>query len=197
MAPVFVVSGWMRSGTSMLMRALEAGGMDAAYRGSRDEMADRAADEHWHPQHGHGLYELERADYSTPGFPRGYEGRLVKCLRGSPARMSWMLGGIRVVYMLRDFEEIRQSYGAFFPASIPPSVEWLARETDANLTAIGGRDHVDLMTLRYEAVLADPVAELGRVGAFVGVPLDVGAAARVVDPALRRFRAVELVPGIV
>jgi len=35
---LYVVSGFMRTGTSMMMRALEAGGMDASYRQSRETM---------------------------------------------------------------------------------------------------------------------------------------------------------------
>ena len=76
---LYVVSGFMRTGTSMMMKALEAGGLDACYKQSREEMKNRYADEHYDPNIG-GLYELERKDYQKPNFPRDYEGKLIKCL---------------------------------------------------------------------------------------------------------------------
>lgn len=197
MAPVYVVSGWMRTGTSMMMQALAAGGMDAAYRPGRDQMVARYADDAYHPNGG-GLWELERRDYLAAGFPAGYEGRLIKCLRRGPARMVQSPGGIRVVYMLRDPEEIRQSFMAFFPRSRPPGVRQLEAENARNLEAIRARDDVAVITMHYvDEVLADPAAALHRVADHFGVQLDVAAAAAVVDPARRRYRASELVPGIV
>ena len=71
---LYVVSGFMRTGTSMMMKALEAGGLEACYRQSREEMRLRFADEHYDPNVG-GLYELEREDYREKGFPRKYEGK--------------------------------------------------------------------------------------------------------------------------
>lgn len=193
--PVYVIGGWMRSGTSMMMRALRAGGMDVAYSPAREETRRRHADQWYDPNAG-GLLELDQADYQAPGFPAGYEGRLIKCLRSGPSRMAHMPGGIRVVYMLRDHEEQRQSLLAFF-GRVPPSVQQLEAETARNLAAIRARADIALMTLEYTTVLADPHAAMAGVARFFGVRLDVAAAAAVVDPALYRYRAPELVPGIV
>ena len=110
---VYVVSGFMRTGTSMMMRALESGGMTACYRQSRDEMRLRFADEHYDPNIG-GLYELAPKDYQDKNFPEPYKGKLIKGLNFCVPRMKVMPDGIRVVLMLRDKEEIRQSYDAFF-----------------------------------------------------------------------------------
>ena len=76
---IYVVSGFMRTGTSMMMKALEAGGMDASYKQSRDVMKDHYADEYYNPNIG-GLYELEKQDYQKWDFPRDYEGKLIKAL---------------------------------------------------------------------------------------------------------------------
>ena len=108
---LYVVSGFMRTGTSMMMKALEAGGMDACYRQSRDEMKNRFADEHYDPNIG-GLYELERGDYQKPDFPKGYEGKLIKALNQGIPKMA-VMPEIRAVFMRRDAEEIRQSYMPF------------------------------------------------------------------------------------
>ena len=58
---LYIVSGFMRTGTSMMMKALEAGGLEAAYQQSREAMRKRYADEHYDPNVG-GRYELRRRD---------------------------------------------------------------------------------------------------------------------------------------
>jgi len=72
-----VVSGFMRTGTFMMMKALQAGGLDASYSQSRDTMKDRWKDEHYDPNIG-GLYELNRKEYKQKNFPRQFDGRLIK-----------------------------------------------------------------------------------------------------------------------
>jgi len=57
----YIISGYMRSGTSMLMRCLVAGGMQAAY----DEECERP-------------YELCPEKIRQISFPRDYEGCLLK-----------------------------------------------------------------------------------------------------------------------
>ena len=57
----YFVSGFMRSGTSMMMACLEAGGMDVAHREQRNQMLEQYSDENYSPNEG-GLYELSRVD---------------------------------------------------------------------------------------------------------------------------------------
>ncbi len=58
-------------------------------------------------------------------------------------------------------------------------VRWLTR-----------RPEVAVLPLRYEAVLSDPKGTATRVATFLGVPLNIAAAAQAVDPALRRQTAI-------
>ena len=113
---VYIVSGYMRTGTSMMMRALEEGGMKAINKQSRDKMKNRYKDEHYDPNIG-GLYELEINDYLKFDFPKKYKGKLIKMLWGGVANFAPM-SSVRIVFMLRDEEEIRQSFDAFFGRQI-------------------------------------------------------------------------------
>lgn len=195
MQPTYVVSGWMRSGTSMMMRALEAGGMEACYRVSRDVMKNRYADEHYDPNLG-GLYELERKDYAAPDFPAGYEGKLIKALRMGVANMNVMPGGIKCLFMLRDPEEQRQSYMAFFGGQAP-TVEVISQQVErARLGAYNRRD-TEVLELAYRDVIEVPYQSFERVKAFFGVDLDVAKAAAIVDPELYRYRLEALEVGVV
>lgn len=191
---VYVVSGWMRSGTSMMMRALEAGGMDACYRQSRDEMKNRFADEHYDPNIG-GLYELERKDYRDPEFPRMYDGKLIKCLRMGLGRMR-VMDSIKVVFMRRDPEEQRQSYMGFFGGT-PPTVEQIQKQVAESLEAAYNRRDTSVLELDYPCVISNPAQSLERVQAFFGVDLDIHAAASTIDPVYYRYRKEELEVGVV
>ena len=191
---LYVVSGFMRTGTSMMMRALEAGGMDACYKQSRDVMKNRFADEHYDPNIG-GLYELERQDYREFGFPQKYEGKLIKALNNAVPRMAVMPHGIRVVFMRRDTEEIRQSYDAFFDQQLR-NINHLDRNMEDIIERIRNRkDVLSLDVLWYRKVLESPLEHLKtlRMNAW---PIDAKAAASVVDPTLCRFKLENLTVGI-
>lgn len=193
--PLYVVSGFMRSGTSMMMKALEAGGMEAVYRQSRDVMKDRFADAEYDPNIG-GLFELERADYQKPDFPHGYEGKLIKALRMGPGRMAVMPGGIRVVFMQRDPEEIRQSYMAFFGRS-DFTVEQIETDVERSLVAARNRRDTRVLEVWYRGVVENPRPWFERIRKFYGVPLDVNACASVVSDEWLRYRKEELEVGVV
>lgn len=191
--PVYVVSGFMRSGTSMMMKALEAGGMTAVYRQSRDEMKNRFADEHYDPNIG-GLYELKRQDYLKPDFPRGYEGKLIKALRGGPGRMQ-VMPSILVLWMTRDAEEIRQSYMAFFGRS-DFTVEQIEQDCKRNLQMARNRRDTRVMEVSYRGVVEDPEGWFKRIHNF-GFHIDEVKAAAVVSDEWLRYRREELEVGIV
>lgn len=192
--PVYVVSGFMRSGTSMMMQALIAGGMEAEYRESRDAMKNRFADEDYDPNPH--LFELERADYQKPDFPHGYEGKLIKALRMGPGRMAVTPGGIRVVFMRRDAEEIRQSYMAFFGRS-DFTVEQIETDVERSLAAARNRRDTRVLEVWYRGVVENPRPWFERIRKFYGVPLDVDACASVVSDEWLRYRKEELEIGVV
>lgn len=190
---IYVVSGYMRCGTSMMMRALEAGGLEACYRQSREEMRKRHADEHYDPNVG-GLYELEREDYQRPDFPLNYDGKLIKMLFGGIARVQ-PTKGMRVVFMRRDPEEIRQSYEAFFGTPLR-GADKIDRQLDATIAQLNNRkDVASLHVLQYRNVVENPLKyfELLREN---GWPIDIRKAAEAVDESLCRFKLEELTQGI-
>jgi hypothetical protein len=106
-----IVSGFMRSGTSMMMQALEAGGMQAVYSPKRDqEMNARWGQPDYLPNDSY--YELDGEDYLRGDLGARYDGKLIKCLWGGILRLP--PGDYRVVFMRRPAAEIRVSLLAFF-----------------------------------------------------------------------------------
>ncbi|MHC4728454.1 MAG: hypothetical protein ACYS17_14635 [Planctomycetota bacterium] len=179
----------------MMMKGLEAGGLDAAYRQSREKMREHFADKHYDPNIG-GLYELEQQDYINPEFPRQFDGKLIKGLNFCVPRMNVMKNGIRVVFMRRDAEEIRQSFDAFFDRSLQATNKMLNRRMERIVEQINNRRDVkSCNVLWYRDVVEDPgpyFTELHNDG----WPIDVDAAKNTVDPNYCRYKIEKLIPGI-
>lgn len=193
--PLYVVSGFMRTGTSMMMKALEAGGLEAKYQQSRNKMKDRFADDHYDPNIG-GLYELEVKDYRSPDFPIGYEGKLIKALGTGVPSMRVMKSGIRVIFMRRNAEEIRQSYQAFFNRNISINEEDFQHKMDILIESISNRkDVLSCDVLWFRDVVRSP-EKYFRLLKKSGWPINVSRCVKIIDSKYIRFKKEKLVKGV-
>lgn len=189
MKTTYFVSGFMRCGTSMMMQALEAGGLVASYDKSRNSMNDEFGDEFYKPNEG-GFYELSAKDYAKLNFPKDYEGTLVKCLMGGITNI--VPGNYKIVFMRRNFEEIRQSYEAFFNRPLNIKKEETFEELVAkNVGILKQRRDVVVEEIWFKDVVENPVKEFKRI-ADMGFPVDVEKASKIVKPDLRRFKLEDL-----
>lgn len=126
---LYIVSGFVRSGTSMMMDALIAGGMAAEWSRERDEAMNRKfADEHFKPNESY--REVALTEYSDLDFPLKYDGKLIKV-------MSWGLAQMRriphrIVFMLRDPWEIAESYERSFGKAMSINVRGIEMRVEAS-----------------------------------------------------------------
>lgn len=188
----YFVSGFMRSGTSMMMRALEAGGLDAVHNPVRNRLVEHHSDKFYSPNSG-GLYELTSTQYQEWGFPQRYKGKLVKCLYGGILRLA-AVDDFKVVFMRRDAEEIRQSYEAFFGTALPFGAAGVDDRLGLSLRTLRQRRDIDVVELQYRDVVSDPLAWMNLLRQR-GWPIDAEKAAAVVDPQQCRFRLETLTVG--
>jgi hypothetical protein len=183
----------MRSGTSMMMEALSKGGLEAAFDPKRDEFVSKCADGLYRPNP-RGVFEISFAEYSETGFPLRYEGKLIKVFPEGLSNLA--LHQYRVVFMLRDPEEIRQSYEAMFSTITSRRVQLnnYRQKMDAAIDYLKSRSDVQLNILEYRNVVQNPVSEFSYLRSE-GWPIDPEKAASVVDPNLYRFRRERLTVG--
>lgn len=187
--PIVVVSGLPRSGTSMAMKMLQAGGVGVVTDGVREADQDNPG----------GYYEDERIKdlhrIEEKGFLRQARGRAVKVisflLKDLPADNSY-----KVIFMERDLEEILASQEKMLAHRDEESATENERMRDVYVEhlrhvrfMVGYRRHFDTLFLDYREVLQRPEASARRINAFVGGGLDEQAMAEVVDPSLYRNRA--------
>ena len=191
---IYVITGFPRSGTSMMMQALQAGGMPISYSEARDRTVRGSRRDVWYDPNPTGLFEVEPPPTDDLEFPRQYEGYAIKVLWPGVLRMAQH--DYRIALMHRDPEEIRQSLEAFnnrdlfgkFPYT---AAKWL-RLRDHLVTRADVRS---LHTVDYADAVENPqrTFELLR---DAGWPLDSQAAATIVNPTLYRFQLDRLTVGI-
>lgn len=185
---VTVVSGVPRSGTSLVMQMLAAGGIPLQSDGAR--LPDRDNPRGY----------LEDALLRRLGSdPRAGE-RLVAA-RGRAAKLVHVLlrhlpvgPEYRVLLVERDLGAVVASQDAMLAragrggADLPARrlAEIYREQLDACRQALDARSDVRWLPLRYEVLLRDPEGESARIAAFLGGDLDTAAMRGAVDPALCR-----------
>lgn len=175
--PTVIVSGFARTGTTTMMRMLEAGGIDVL----ADDQSKRRLNVH-HPT---GTYEIrDIGTYLAESEPRDTAGRAIKIVT---QYLEWlpMDRPVRVIYMVRNVHEIVASL-------LAQKVIW----EDDPVTAIGrGRRlladfAVPQLDVNYHDMTHYPRATATAVAEFVSpgldMDLDLDAMARVIDPAARQ-----------
>lgn len=183
---VTIVSGLPRSGTSLMMQMLEAGGLPALTDGIR------AAD----ASNPRGYYELEAVKNTAadPSWLSGAAGRAVKMvsmlLYDLPSGREY-----NVIFMQRDLDEVIRSQEAMLERlgrERGPEPGEMKRHYVAHLDRLerwlGRRADMRVLRVNFNEIMAEPGRHAERVREFLGVPLNVRAMCSVVDAGLYRER---------
>jgi len=185
---VTIVSGLPRSGTSMMMQMLTAGGIPVYSDGKRIPDEDNPR----------GYLEHEKATQlhrDTSWVPEA-RGRVVKIVAHL---LPYLPAGeeYRIVFMHRALEEVTASQSAMlqrlgreggglgekqlarvYAGQLVRVQDWLKRAPG-----------VHVLHVQYGEALEDPAATAERLGEFLGEPFERSRAAGAADPGLRRQRA--------
>ena len=186
--PIVIVSGLPRSGTSMMMKMLEAGGVPIMTDAVRTADVDNPK----------GYYEYERVkDLETEAdksYVREGRGKALKVI-------SFLLKELpddnyyRVVFMRRDLDEVMSSQNKMLDRRGEKSIddrEMMAEAYRNHLAAVKilvrKRPNFEMLEVRYDQAVKDPSAAVRAVNAFLGGTLDEPAMRAAVDAELYRNR---------
>jgi hypothetical protein len=182
---VTVVSGLPRSGTSMVMRMLEAGGIAAITDG------ERAADE----DNPLGYYELE-AVKRLPASAEWLDTAGGKAVKVISALLDKLPPGpaYRVIFVERDLQEVLASQRRMLERRGEPTdrvrddqmAAMFAKHVALVLEKARARPEMRVLVLRHGDILANPRAATARIYDFLGGGLDYEAMSRAVDAKLWR-----------
>ena len=186
--PLVVVSGLPRSGTSMTMKMLQAGGLPLVQDGIRTADEDNPK----------GYFELERvkdlANQTDWSWLAGSRGKGIKIisylLKELPSDLNY-----KVLFMRRDLREILASQakmlerrGEEHEADDERMMDLFGNDLWKVNYLMKHRPQFETLTLQYTEVLANPLEQAEQIRDFLGIHLDVEKMADVVDPNLYRNR---------
>ena len=184
--PVYVVSGLPRSGTSMMMKILEAGGLEPMTDKIRQADGDNPK----------GYYELEavKRTKSDPSWLGDADGKVVKViaqlLADLPSDKKY-----KVVFMRRNLNEILasqkkmlQNRGEENQSTDHDMKNIFASHVEETEMWMRKSEHLDVLFVSYNRMQSDSEAQINRIAKFVGVDLNKEKMAEVVDPTLYRQR---------
>ena len=188
--PIVVVSGLPRSGTSMMMRMLEAGGLAILSDGERAADIDNPK----------GYFEFERIKNLEKETDKSY----LRAARGKAVMViSFLIKDLpdendyRVLFMRRDLDEVLASQqkmidrlGSADAEAEAAAMKEAFRNDIARVRVLcRTRPNFELIELRYQEAIADPAAASRAVNQFLGGRLDEAAMRAAVDATLYRNRA--------
>ena len=180
-----IVSGLPRSGTSMMMRMLEAGGIEILTDGERKANADNP----------NGYYELEVVKRMSENkeWLKNSSGKAVKVisqlLKALPANYHY-----KVIFMRRNMQEILASQKQMLIRRGQPT----DRASDTELAALfhkhlediekwlAQQDNFDVMYVSYNEILKNPKVYAKKIQTFLGNGVSAEKMLAVVDRDLYR-----------
>ena len=192
---ITIVSGLPRSGTSMMMKMLEAGGVPVLTDRLRTPDEDN-------PE---GYYELERVKQLEHDqvWLEDARGKVVKViaalLKHLPPDYAY-----QVIYMRRSIDEVLASQRQMLIRRGEPSDvmsdermgELFRRHVTQVRTWIAEQPNIQVLDVDYGEILAHPLEQAERLNQFLGITLDVDSMVEVVNPDLYRQRAADNVRPI-
>jgi hypothetical protein len=185
---IIVVSGLPRSGTSMAMRMLAAGGVPLVMDGIRTADEDNP----------NGYFEDER----VKNLAQNLDKKWLQDARGKAIKIIAALlenvpdaNNYKLVFMRRNLHEVLASQAKMLARRGEPAgpgddklLEFFEQHLKRVLAGTRARPCFEVCELEYKQVVEDPRPNALRLQEFLGRPLDVDAMARAVDPALFRNR---------
>jgi len=184
---ITIVSGVPRSGTSFMMRMLEAGGIPA--------LTDNIRKPDAHNPHGYYEYEPVKRLATDSSWMESARGKAVKIIY--PLLCHLPPGfKYRVIFMDRDLAEVFDSQREMLIARGDPTaaqhetriIRTLAHEVHAIKEWLAARPSTTMLTVPYAELVSDPSKWSAQVARFLSGSLNEDAMALIADPVLYRHQ---------
>jgi hypothetical protein len=183
--PIIIVSGLPRSGTSLMMQMLKAGGVEILSDGNREADTDNPK--------GYLEYEPVKSLRRDNSWLKMAQGKAVKVISSLLPYLHPELK-YKIILMKRPLAEVitsqkkmlerlgkRESFGSFETMG-----DLFARQSAETERWLQAQEHVAVLTVQYRDAVLKPEETAQAVSRFLDLPLDLAAMCRVVDPNLYR-----------
>jgi predicted AlkP superfamily phosphohydrolase/phosphomutase/tetratricopeptide (TPR) repeat protein len=183
-----IVSGLPRSGTSLMMSMLEAGGIEPMTDGVREADSDNLT----------GYYEWEAVKRlaNQPELLEEAHGKAVKVVSPLLSALP-RYHRYKVIFMVRPIDEVWDSQQLMkrnrktlrSDNSPEQQKKLMERHREQALWALHQRERVDVLEVEYGQLIQQPEAEVDRIAEFLGSSLRKAAMMERIRPELYRQRA--------
>ena len=186
--PIYIVSGLPRSGTSMMMKMLEAGGLNILTDNIRTADDDNLQ----------GYYEFERVKQLKEGdtvWVDEARGNVVKVIS---ALLEHLPAGYqyKIIFMEREMMEILSSQRKMLerrgkpgnPAEDGKFAELYGKHLEKVKGWLSQQQNMEVLYVRYNDMLKSPADYAAKVAAFLNVPVDQKAMSAVPQEQFYRQR---------
>lgn len=189
---IYVVSGLPRSGTSMMMKMLEAGGLSALTDNIRTADDDNLQ----------GYYEFERVKAMKEGDTEWVgeaQGKVIKVisalLEHLPSAYQY-----KIIFMEREMMEILASQRKMLERRGKPGdpVEdgkfagLYGKHLEKVKAWLAGQANMNVLYVRYNEMVTQPVEYAARVSGFLGIPMNVKAMEKIPQEQFYRQRKTDM-----
>ena len=192
-----LVSGLPRSGTSLMMQMLEAGGVKLLIDGERVADVDNPK--------GYYEWELIKQIGKKPEVldTEGLDGRAIKCISMLLQQMP-LKHNYKVIFMTRPIEEVAVSQRAMISRLATKGAELdneqlqrgLKMHRNETLHWLKSVPHMEFIEIDYPTLIQNPGPEIARLVEFLGADRLPNSAemAKVIDPSLHRKKGGKSTP---
>jgi hypothetical protein len=182
---IVVVSGLPRSGTSMMMQMLQAGGMVL--------LTDHRREADTNNPQGYWEYEAVKRLKHDQTWLGDAEGKVVKVIAPLVAYLPPAYP-YKIIFMERDLEEVLQSQGRMlerlgqhYSADDQSTLKRAFTQELKQVNAwLADQPNIETLYVSYRAIILDPCAVAEQVSAFLDRKLNTEQMAAVVDAKLYR-----------
>ncbi len=183
---IVIVSGLPRSGTSLMMQMLEAGGLEI--------YTDEVRQPDINNPKGYYEYEKVKSLARDSAWVPDAKGKVIKViaqlLQFLPRDQKY-----KIIFMQREMKEVIRSQQKMIgknPDTYPLAVvQAFEKEIQKVMAWAEKEPFVDLISLNYADIVSDPPAEIKKISTFLKRYIDEDEMVKVVDPTLYRNKAAE------
>lgn len=186
---IIIVSGLPRSGTSMMMEILKAGGIQSLTDGLREADIDNPR----------GYFEYERVKKLPEGNYAWLSGAIGKAVKIIAPLLPYLPDNYtyNVIFMKRNMEEILSSQRVMLQRKGQDTQDEVEKEIlnlyNENLKSVikfmNDNTHFSYTFCDYNVILGSPLQSIGQIVNFLDLQLDIKKMVKVVEPTLYRQRA--------
>jgi hypothetical protein len=187
---IYIVTSLHRSGSSMMMRCLEAGGIEAVCDKSADSTLNDWLGSDGYPPNPNGFYQSPRDLLQRQDFVEYMSGKVVKIyltnLKNLPP------ANYKVIFMRRNKNEILASMLKITKGKDAGREQRNVENSETLipniLSELATRQDMSFVQVNFAQVVKNPLLEFAKLKNNFGIPIDIQAAASMVEPSLYRFK---------